>query len=160
MSLSNGETDSVRETLAKRTGRDLNTIRVSSLRVTRGQGVNLTELLEVVQGELVAEEVEEDVLERATEAFSGSDNVCVASKDLRVSTTTKSQESREIISGDRNAPVGENETIAVKPLRVLGVGIEEANLGHEHIVSLPLSAYIPGEQDVSDRRHAHRSTCE
>ena len=67
--LSNGETDSVRETLAKRASRDLNTIRVSSLRVTRGQGVNLTELLEVVQGELVAEEVEEDVLERATEAL-------------------------------------------------------------------------------------------
>ena len=67
--LSNGEADSVRETLAKRTSRDLNTIRVSSLRVTRGQGVNLTELLEVVQGELVAEEVEEDVLERATEAL-------------------------------------------------------------------------------------------
>ena len=68
--MSNGETDSVRETLAKRTSRDLNTIRVSSLRVTRGQGVNLTELLEVVQGELVAEEVEEDVLKRAT--VSGS----------------------------------------------------------------------------------------
>ena len=65
-----------------------------------------------------------------------------------------------MISGDRNAPVGENETIAVKPLRVLGVGIEEANLGHEHIIPLPLSAYMPGEEDVSNRRHAHWGTCE
>ena len=83
--LSNGETDSVRETLAKRASRDLNTIRMSSLRVTRGQGVNLTELLEVVQGELVAEEVEEDVLERATAPDSAAARRPPSEKDLRVS---------------------------------------------------------------------------
>ena len=68
--LSDGETDSVGEALTERTGRDLNTISVAGLRVTRSQGIDLTELLEVVKGELVAHEVEEDVLERAT--VSGS----------------------------------------------------------------------------------------
>ena len=83
--MSDGETDSVRETLAKRASRDLNTIRVASLRVTRGQGVNLTELLEVVQGELVAEEVEEDVLERATAPDSAATRRPPFERDLRVS---------------------------------------------------------------------------
>lgn len=58
-----------------------------------------------------------------------------------------------------NVPIGENETIAVEPFRVLGVGLEEADLGHERIASNLLQIHVPGEEDVGDRRHTHRSTC-
>ena len=66
--LSNGETDTVGETLTKGASRDLNAIRVACFGVTGRQRVNLTELLEVVHGELVTQEVEQDVLECATNA--------------------------------------------------------------------------------------------
>lgn len=45
VSLSNTQTDGVSETLTERSGSDFNTIGVSGLRVTRGQGVDLTERL-------------------------------------------------------------------------------------------------------------------
>ena len=66
VSLGDTEADRVREALAKRTGGDLDAIRVSSLGVTRGQRAELTEVLEVVERKLEAEQVEEDVLEGAT----------------------------------------------------------------------------------------------
>ena len=68
--LSNGQTNGIGETLAEGAGGNLDTISVTGLRMPRSQGVNLTELLEIIHGELVAHEVEEDVLKRAT--VSGS----------------------------------------------------------------------------------------
>lgn len=72
MCLSNSKSDSVCETLAQRTSRDLNTGGVVSLRVTRGDTVDLTESLDVVEGERVAEEVEERILEHTSVAVTVS----------------------------------------------------------------------------------------
>lgn len=66
MRLSNAQTDTIGETLAERTGGDFNTVSVSGFWVTGGQRVDLTEGLQVIHGELVTQEVEEDVLESAT----------------------------------------------------------------------------------------------
>lgn len=64
--LGDTEADSVREALTKGTSGDLDTIGVSSLGVTRGQGAELAEALEVVEGQLETEQVQEDVLQGAT----------------------------------------------------------------------------------------------
>ena len=64
--LGDGKTDGAGDTLTKRTGGELDAIRMASFRVTRGQGIELTELLEIVQGELVAQKVKEGVLQRTT----------------------------------------------------------------------------------------------
>jgi hypothetical protein len=79
--LGNGETNSVGETLAKRTSGDLNTGGVVGLGVTGGDAVNLlhksatvcfaqlestyTEVLEVVEGDTVTEQVEQSILQHA-----------------------------------------------------------------------------------------------
>ena len=79
--LSHSETNSVSKTLAERSSGDLNTGGVVSLGVTGGDAVNLlrksveayhvwlectyTELLQVVHGQGVAEEVEQSILEHA-----------------------------------------------------------------------------------------------
>lgn len=49
MRLSNTQANAVGETLTERTGGDLNTIGVANLGVTRGQGADLTESLQVVK---------------------------------------------------------------------------------------------------------------
>ena len=61
MRLRNTEADRVGEALAKRTGGDFNAIGVSSFGVTRGQRIKLAECLEIIDGQLVAEQMEEDV---------------------------------------------------------------------------------------------------
>ena len=58
-------------TLTKRTGGDLNTLGDTVLGVTRGDGTDLSELLEVVHADLVAGQVEHDVLQSATGHVSG-----------------------------------------------------------------------------------------
>ena len=60
------QADSIRDALAKRTSGDFDTISVAGFGVTRSQRVDLTELLEVVQGQLVTQEMEQDVLKRAS----------------------------------------------------------------------------------------------
>lgn len=72
MRLSDGKTNRVGEALSEGASGDLDTVGVTSFRVTRSQGVELTELLEVVHRELVAQEVEEDVLKRAAVEYSVS----------------------------------------------------------------------------------------
>jgi hypothetical protein len=64
--LGDSETDSVSDTLTEGTGSDLNTVSDTNLGVTGGDGVDLSEVLEVIHGELVATEVEQDVLEDTT----------------------------------------------------------------------------------------------
>ena len=64
--LCDAQTDSVGETLAEGTSGDLNTIGVTGLWVARRQGIELAEIFEIVQGELEAQEVEENVLEGAS----------------------------------------------------------------------------------------------
>jgi hypothetical protein len=64
--LGNSETDSVGDTLSERTGGDLDTVSDTNLGVTRGDGVDLSEVLQVVHGQLVTTEVEQDVLEDTT----------------------------------------------------------------------------------------------
>lgn len=84
VSLGNGQTDGVRETLTKRSSGDLNTGGVVGLGVTGSDAVELlgesagtfhleinrayTEGLEVIQGQLVAEEVQQSVLQHAAVA--------------------------------------------------------------------------------------------
>jgi len=62
VSLGDSETDSVGDTLTKRTGCDLDTLGNTCFRVTWGDGVDLSERLEVVHRDLVACEVEHNVL--------------------------------------------------------------------------------------------------
>lgn len=69
MGLSDGESNSVGETLTERASRDFNAVGVVVFGVARGLGVDLTERFEVVEGKLVSEQVEEDVLERATAQY-------------------------------------------------------------------------------------------
>jgi hypothetical protein len=48
--LGNSETDSVGDTLTERSGGNLNTVSDTDLGVTRGDGVDLSEVLEVIHG--------------------------------------------------------------------------------------------------------------
>jgi len=50
VSLGNGETDSVSDTLTEGTGGDLDTVSDTDLGVTWGDGVDLSEVLEVIHG--------------------------------------------------------------------------------------------------------------
>lgn len=64
--LGDSETDGVGDTLSERTGGDLDTVSDTDLGVTRGDGVDLSEVLQVVHGQLVSTEVEQDVLENTS----------------------------------------------------------------------------------------------
>lgn len=63
MRLCDAETDTVGETLSERTGGNFDAVGVAGLGVTRSQRVELTEVLQVVHGELEAKKVEKNVLE-------------------------------------------------------------------------------------------------
>ena len=63
--LSNGETDRVGETLAEGARRHFDALGVMGFRVAGRDAVDLPERLEVVHGDLVAEEMEEGVLQHA-----------------------------------------------------------------------------------------------
>lgn len=144
LSLGNGQTDGVGETLAERTGGDLNTGGVVSLGVTGGDAVELlffwsecglpgqvrnstyTEVLQVIHANGVAKEVKESILEHAT----------VTVPDLVSYNSFPAIETQ-----NRKKNVRENKTIPVNPVGVLGV---EA---HELV-----------EEDVGDGGHAHRGT--
>lgn len=77
LTLSHGKTDGVGETLAKGTSGDLNAGGVVRLGVTGGLAVNLTEVLEVVHGEVIAEQVEQGVLQNAAMAVGEDEAVTV-----------------------------------------------------------------------------------
>lgn len=66
MRLSHSQADGVGDTLAERTSGNLDTIGMTCFGVTGSQGVKLTELLEVVQGKLVSQQMEGDILKCAT----------------------------------------------------------------------------------------------
>ena len=66
MRLRNRDTNRVRKSLPERTSGDFNAVCVGRFRMSRSQRINLSERLEIVQGQLVAEEVEENVLESAS----------------------------------------------------------------------------------------------
>ena len=68
--LGNSKTNSVGETLTKRTGGHLDAGCVVRLRVTRCDAVNCAECLQVVHAERVAEEVEEGVVEHDSVAVA------------------------------------------------------------------------------------------
>ena len=67
--LSDSKTDSIGEALSERSSRHLDTGRIVRLRVARRYAVDLAEVLEVVHAELVAEEVEEGILQHASVAI-------------------------------------------------------------------------------------------
>jgi hypothetical protein len=77
VSLSNGQTNSVGETLTQRTSGDLDTRGVVSLGVTGSDAINLSEALQVVHGDIVTEQVEESVLEHATVAVGKNETIPV-----------------------------------------------------------------------------------
>ena len=123
--LRDAETDSVGETLSKRTGGDFDAVGVAGFGVSWGQGTDLTEVLEIVQRQLEAEEVEEHILEGASDRRDEEKRVFLRSCcDLRVTVRVRlAVDSRE---EDRICvPVGKNESITVVPLGVLGVSVEE-----------------------------------
>lgn len=64
--LGDSESYCVRETLAERAGGHFDAVGVVVLGVAGRLGVDLTEVLQVLQGELVPEQVQEDVLQRAS----------------------------------------------------------------------------------------------
>ena len=61
--LSDTETNCIGESLSERTSRDLDTISVSSFGVAWGKRIELTELLQVVQGKLEAEKMKQNILQ-------------------------------------------------------------------------------------------------
>jgi hypothetical protein len=75
--LSNGKTDSVGNTLAKRTSGDLNAGGIVSLGMAGCDAVNVTEGLEIVNGELIAIEVKESILKHASVAVREDESVTV-----------------------------------------------------------------------------------
>ena len=60
------ETYAVGEALAERASSDLDAVGVTGFWVTGRQRSELTEVLEIVQGQLEAQKVEEDILESAS----------------------------------------------------------------------------------------------
>lgn len=144
VSLSDGESDGVGESLSEGSGGNLNpcgrpdrtskrqrmaclregertggkrTIGDVDLGVSGGDGSELPELLQVLDGELVAEEVKHDILKGATENIrKGNVRVIVS-----VGCPVRRKSERE----DERVPVGEDESISVDPLGILGVGSEE-----------------------------------
>lgn len=77
LTLSHGKTNGVGETLAERASGDLNALGVVGLGVTGGDGVDLAEVLEVIDGELVAEQVQQRVLEHTAVAVGEDKAVTV-----------------------------------------------------------------------------------
>lgn len=136
--LSNSHTNGVGETLTKRTGGDLNTRGVVSLRVARRDAVNLTELLQVVDANLVAEQMQESILEHATVAVAARMSAIVKPAAIFYNLWLKSSYILRMLVWWY---LREHEAISVDPLRVLRVE------PHELV-----------EEDVGDRGHTHRRT--
>lgn len=157
VSLGNGQTDGVGETLAKGTSGDLDTGSVVGLGVTGGRAVELlssklvrclsnltqhgtyTEVLQVVHREGVAEQVQQSILQHATVAVpirSSLSGWCSCYGNPRSQVETAPGH-----AGISEQDIRENKTVPVNPVGVLGVEV------HELV-----------EQDVGDRGHAHRGT--
>jgi hypothetical protein len=68
--LGNGQTDCVAETLTKRPSGDFNAGSVVGLWMARGDAVYLTEVLDVVKAERIAEEMKEGILQHASVAVA------------------------------------------------------------------------------------------
>ena len=66
VSLCNAEPDAVGKALSEGTSSDLDAISVSRFRMTWRERVELTEILQVVQRQLEAKQVQQDVLKSAT----------------------------------------------------------------------------------------------
>ena len=77
MCLSNSKTDGISETLSERAGGHLNAWCIVRLRMAGRYAVDLAEVLEVVHAELVAEEVEEGILQHAAVAVGQHEAVPV-----------------------------------------------------------------------------------
>lgn len=75
--LSNGQTDCIGETLAKRTSCDLDTWSVVSFRVTWGDAVDVSEVLEVRHRESIAGKMENGILEHACMAVRKDESIAV-----------------------------------------------------------------------------------
>jgi hypothetical protein len=119
--LCDSETDGVGDTLTKRTSGDLDTLSDTGFWVTRGDGVDLSECLEVIHGDLVACEVEHDVLE----GTSVCQWICPKALEQR-------DQNMRHLSERRNSrvSVGENESVSVEPLWALAVVGHEAGPKH------------------------------
>lgn len=86
-------------TLTKGTSGHLDTVRDTVFRVTRGDGTDLSELLQVVHLDVVARQMEHDVLQSAT-----------ASSAILITTVRG--------KGDARMTVGKDESISVEPFGV------------------------------------------
>lgn len=75
--LGNGETNGVGEALAQRTSGDLNAGSVVALGMPWGDAVDLAELLQVVDGDAVAEEVQQGVVQHAAVAVGEDEAIAV-----------------------------------------------------------------------------------
>lgn len=144
MCLGRGKTDSVGEALAKRASGDLDTIGVVVLGVTRRQRVELTEVFEVIERELVALEVEEDVEENASGPASIRDRSETGS-DSRMSIRQSVRSAKE--RNGEDIPIGKHETITVEPLGVLGVRGDEAASSDDERRSYMRSVLLTGRRE-------------
>lgn len=77
VSLSHGQTDGVGETLTEGTGGNLDSLGNTDFRVTRGDRVQLPELLQVIHGDLVAQKVQHGVLQRTGVTVGQDESVTV-----------------------------------------------------------------------------------
>ena len=75
--LADGKTDSVGNTLAERTGGDFDAVSDADFGVAGGDGVDLPKAFQVIHRDLVAGEVEHDVLERTSVAVGEDEAVTV-----------------------------------------------------------------------------------
>ena len=105
--------------------------------VARRDAVNLTELLQVVDADLVAEQVQESILEHATVAVAARVSAIVKSAAIFYHLWPKRSYILRIVWWY----LREHEAVPVGPLRVLRVE------PHELV-----------EEDVGDRGHTHRRT--
>lgn len=117
--LSDGKTDSVGDTLAEGTSGNLNAVGNTRLGVAWGDTAELTEALQVIDGDLVSQEVKEGVLEGTARAKRQTQRSHAIRVDLRVA-------------------VGEHKAVTVEPLGVFRVRVEEpaekdvGDGGHAH----------------------------
>ena len=107
VSLGNGQTNGVAETLAQRAGGDFNTGGVISLGVAGSETVELSEMLQVLDGQFVTEQMKEGILKHAS--------VTVPIQNILVND----------VIGIRRACVRENKTITIRPVRVTGIEAHE-----------------------------------
>ena len=99
MRLGNTQTDCVCKPLAERTGSNFDTVSVTGFGVTRCQGFELAEVLQVVKGKLEAEEMQKNVLQSAAAKGVGHQDMTLLHIHLRMTREGGIAESLAVLFG-------------------------------------------------------------